>query len=308
MEYCNGDASTPYGKLRANRGHQEPYNVQFWSLGNEFGYGHMEGDNTPAGYCQIALENGKKMLEASPGLSLCSSGPYPNKEWAEFSAKPLAGISQMISQHYYGYDPHYTDLSTVEEEYNRCMASVSRMRELIHQSRQWLEPSIRISMDEWNVWYAWYRPSSVTDGIYAALVLHMLMEEAEKSGIALACHFQAINEGMLCVKPDHVSLTAQGQVFSWMNRWHMGNRLCSASQEAVITVDREGRVSATVVNAAFHRKKPVDFSSFGPCSEAMLFSSDTVLPPSSFTPSNVLDQAAGGTLQMPPHSVLFLRF
>lgn len=124
-------------------GHQEPYNVQFWSLGNEFGYGHMEGDNTPAGYCQIALENGKKMLEASPGLSLCSSGPYPNKEWAEFSAKPLAGISQMISQHYYGYDPHYTDLSTVEEEYNRCMASVSRMRELIHQSRQWLEPSIR---------------------------------------------------------------------------------------------------------------------------------------------------------------------
>ena len=136
----------------------------------------------------------------------------------------------------------------------------------------------------------------------------MLMEEAEKSGIALACHFQAINEGMLCVKPDHVSLTAQGQVFSWMNRWHMGNRLCSASQEAVITVDREGRVSATVVNAAFHRKKPVDFSSFGPCSEAMLFSSDTVLPPSSFTQSNVLDQAAGGTLQMPPHSVLFLRF
>ena len=138
--------------------------------------------------------------------------------------------------------------------------------------------------------------------------LKALMEEAEKSGIALACHFQAINEGMLCVKPDHVSLTAQGQVFSWMNRWHMGNRLCSASQEAVITVDREGRVSATVVNAAFHRKKPVDFSSFGPCSEAVLFSNDTVLPPSSFTQSNVLDQAVGGTLQMPPHSVLFLRF
>ena len=41
VEYCNGDVSTPYGKLRANRGHQEPYNVQFWSLGNEFGYGHM---------------------------------------------------------------------------------------------------------------------------------------------------------------------------------------------------------------------------------------------------------------------------
>ena len=56
-------------------------------------YGHMEGDNTPIGYCQIALENGKKMLEVSPSLSLCSSGPYPNKEWVELSAKPLGGIS-----------------------------------------------------------------------------------------------------------------------------------------------------------------------------------------------------------------------
>lgn len=308
VEYCNGDASTPYGKLRAQRGHQEPYNVQLWSLGNEFGYGHMEGDNTPSGYCQIALENGKKMLEASPNLSLCSSGPYPNKEWAELSAKPLGGISQMISQHYYGYAPHYTSLATVEEEYNRCLASVSRMRDLLHQSRQWLEPSTRISMDEWNVWYAWYRPSSVTDGIYAALALHMLMEEAEKSGIALACHFQAVNEGMLCVKPDHVSLTAQGQVFSRMNRWHMGNRLCSASQEAVVSVDREGRMAVTVVNAAFRSEKPVDFSSFGPCSEAVLFSSDTVLPPSEFTVTDVLEQAAGGTFQMSPHSVLFLRF
>lgn len=308
VEYCNGDASTPYGKLRAQRGHQEPYNVQLWSLGNEFGYGHMEGDNTPSGYCQIALENGKKMLEASPNLSLCSSGPYPNKEWAELSAKPLGGISQMISQHYYGYAPHYTSLATVEEEYNRCLASVSRMRDLLHQSRQWLEPSTRISMDEWNVWYAWYRPSSVTDGIYAALALHMLMEEAEKSGIALACHFQAVNEGMLCVKPDHVSLTAQGQVFSRMNRWHMGNRLCSASQEAVVSVDREGRMAVTVVNAAFRCEKPVDFSSFGPCSEAVLFSSDTVLPPSEFTVTDVLEQAAGGTFQMPPHSVLFMHF
>lgn len=308
VEYCNGDASTPYGKLRAQRGHQEPYNVQLWSLGNEFGYGHMEGDNTPSGYCQIALENGKKMLEASPNLSLCSSGPYPNKEWAELSAKPLAGISQMISQHYYGYAPHYTSLATVEKEYNRCLASVSRMRDLLHQSRQWLEPSTRISMDEWNVWYAWYRPSSVTDGIYAALALHMLMEEAEKSGIALACHFQAVNEGMLCVKPDHVSLTAQGQVFSRMNRWHMGNRLCSASQEAVVSVDREGRMAVTVVNAAFRCEKPVDFSSFGPCGEAVLFSSDTVLPPSEFTVTDVLEQAAGGTFQMPPHSVLFMHF
>lgn len=307
VEYCNGGPSTKYGRLRAERGYEEPYHVQLWSLGNEFGYGHMEGDNTPGGYCQTALENGKKMLQVSPNLSLCSSGPYPNKEWAELSARPLSGIAQMISQHYYGYAPSYTDLSAVEEEYYKCLASISRMRALIRESRQWLEPNVRISLDEWNVWYAWYRPSSVTDGIYAALAMHLLIEEAEKSGIAVACHFQAVNEGMLCVGSEEVSLTAQGQIFSLMKS-HAGNRLCSASQEAVVTMDQQGRVIATVVNDSFRREKTVDFSQYGPCREAVLYSSSTVLPPSVFAEEDVIEQARAGSLRMPPHSVLFLRF
>lgn len=307
VEYCNGDSSTKYGGLRAERGHPEPYHVQFWSLGNEFGYGHMEGDNTPGGYCQTALENGRKMLAVSPNLSLCSSGPYPNKEWAELSARPLSGIAQLVSQHYYGYEPKYTDPSSVEQEYNRCMASVSRMRGLIRQNRQWLEPNVRISFDEWNVWYAWYRPSSVTDGIYAALVMHLLIEEADKSGIALACHFQAVNEGMLQVGPDRVGLTAQGQAFSLMKR-HMGNRLCSASQEAVVTLTPEGEHIATIVNPSFDQEKTVDISQCGPCREAALLSSETVLPPSAFTETGVLEQTGAGSFRMPPHSVLLLRF
>ena len=307
VEYCNGDRSTKYGRLRAERGYEEPYHVQLWSLGNEFGYGHMEGDNSPSGYCQTALENGKKMLEVSHNLSLCSSGPYPSKEWAELSARPLSGIAQMISQHYYGYDPSYTDISTIEQEYNRCLASIPRMRALIRESRRWLEPNVSISLDEWNVWYAWYRPSSVTDGIYAALAMHLLMEEAEKSGVALACHFQAVNEGMLCVEPEGVSLTAQGQMFSLMNR-HAGNRVCSASQEAVVTVDRENAVTATLVNASFCREKPVDFSQYGPCREAILYTSSTVLPPSAFEKRDILEQARNGSMCMPPHSVLLLRF
>ena len=267
----------------------------------------MEGDNTPGGYCRVALENGKKMLEVSPNLSLCSSGPYPSREWSELSARPLLEVAQTISQHYYGYAPHYAGPETVEKEYNQCLASVSRMRTLIRQSRQWLEPSARISLDEWNVWYAWYRPSSVTDGIYAALVMHLLMEEAEKSGVTIACHFQAINEGMIRVRPDGAYMTAQGQVFSLMKR-HMGNRLCLASLETVVTMDKDGKVVVTVVNSSFQNHKTVDFTQYGPCCQAVLYSSDAVLPPSVFMEAEVLDQICAGTLDMPPHSVLFLCF
>lgn len=306
VEYCNGDASTRYGKLRAERGFEEPYDVQLWSLGNEMGYGHMEGDNTPSGYSRIAMENGRKMLEVSPRLSLCSSGPYPDKQWAELSVRPLAEISKMVSLHYYGHNPAYIDRTMIKKEYYACVDSVSRMRSLVHELRAMIDDQVKISFDEWNVWYAWYRPSSVTDGIYAAMAVHILMEEAEKSGIALACHFEAINEGMIVVRPDGAGLTAQGQIFSMMTK-HMGGRLCYAAQDAAATTDAEGIVTATVVNASFDGEKEVDLSGCGECIEAVLYTSETVLWPSVFELKDVLSDAKSGKLRMPPHSVLMVR-
>lgn len=35
VEYCNGDTTTPMGAVRASRGHPEPYDVTYWSIGNE---------------------------------------------------------------------------------------------------------------------------------------------------------------------------------------------------------------------------------------------------------------------------------
>lgn len=35
VEYCNGDATTPMGALRAQNGHPAPYNVRYWEMDNE---------------------------------------------------------------------------------------------------------------------------------------------------------------------------------------------------------------------------------------------------------------------------------
>jgi alpha-N-arabinofuranosidase len=35
MEYCNGDATTKWGGIRAKNGHEEPYNVKYWVVDNE---------------------------------------------------------------------------------------------------------------------------------------------------------------------------------------------------------------------------------------------------------------------------------
>ena len=40
VEYANGSADTEMGKLRAKNGSKEPFNVQFWCVGNEM-YGRL---------------------------------------------------------------------------------------------------------------------------------------------------------------------------------------------------------------------------------------------------------------------------
>ena len=48
VEYCNGTIETRMGKMRAENGHPEPFNVRHWTIGNEmygpWQYGHMSLD------------------------------------------------------------------------------------------------------------------------------------------------------------------------------------------------------------------------------------------------------------------------
>ena len=96
VEYCNGPSDSEYGRLRALRGHESPYNVRFWSLGNEMGYGHMEGPMEPGQYAAVARAAAQAMLQKDPTLTLCSSGPYEGDRaaaWIEGSAKALLPLA-----------------------------------------------------------------------------------------------------------------------------------------------------------------------------------------------------------------------
>ena len=303
VEYCNGDENTVYGKLRIQRGFPEPYHVKFWSLGNEVGYGHMEGVNTAGGYARVAREHAQKMLAVDPALRLCSSGPYPNQQWADEAAAPLQDVADLVSQHYYAHNPFYPDAENFGQEYYAAVSGAYQLRNQIRLNRAELPASVKISLDEWNVWYAWYRPSSVTDGIFTAMCFHMILKEAKKSGIELACHFEAINEGVIGVTPYGSFLTAQGQVFAVMKD-HVGGFICHSSMDAVVT-EKDGIYTATIVNASYDENKKVLLPAGVQVQNARLLTSDTVLPPSFFTEQTILPE--DGIFTMPCHSVLALK-
>ncbi|MGS2761489.1 alpha-L-arabinofuranosidase C-terminal domain-containing protein [Sinomicrobium sp. M5D2P9] len=152
VAYFNGDASTAMGKLRAENGHPEPYNVKLWAVGNEmFGdwqLGHMPVED----YVKKHNEVAEAMWKEDPDIELIGVG-FPGK-WNDMMYTHSSNNMTYISEHFYKQDWHSGGLLThvkqipdvireVAEEHRRCREEIPGLK----------EKDIKIAMDEWNYWY-----------------------------------------------------------------------------------------------------------------------------------------------------------
>ncbi len=315
VEYCNGGEDTEYGKIRIQRGHREPYNVKFWSLGNEMGYGHMEGPSGPEGYAELAGKHADAMLKVTPDLELCSSGPYPNDNWATYSAAPLADKVRYISLHHYaGGSRSFTNPEDIKRSYEETVSSfqgninqAKRMRESLDATGK----KLHISFDEWNQWYSWYRPSSVTEGIYAARTMHFYISESSALDIPIVCYFQPVGEGAILITPEGSRLTANGQIFEMMKA-HQDGRVCKVSDNddySTVATIKDGVLTITLVNASYDTDREFHFSLKGKVLEATLYSSEDVTPHSYFERSQLEVTAKRKDIKtvLPPHSAAIIK-
>jgi alpha-L-arabinofuranosidase len=122
VQYVNGPAASPMGKLRATNGHPEPYGVKFWQVGNEL------GDET---YQKGVAEFCKAMKAVDPSIKLM--GAFPSPGLLANAGKYL----DYICPHHYGCH----DLPAMEESVKEC-------REMIAKSAP--GRNIRLGITEWN--------------------------------------------------------------------------------------------------------------------------------------------------------------
>ena len=310
VEYCNGDITTEYGKLRALRGNPEPYNVLFWSLGNEFGYGHMEGDNTAAGYSRLAWENAVRMTQVCPNLTFSSAGPFPSKEWVEYSVKPLSGIVKLASLHdYSAMTPSWNEREDIRESYKKSVAHIRKVKKCIREMSALLAGSgVKISFDEWNTWCNWSHPSSVVDGIYTALMMHMVIMEAYISGIDISCQFEAVNESAIRVTPQDVSLTATGQALALMKVHAYG--ILHYESECVIATEKNDRLTVTMINPSYASDKTISLLTNKKPIFAQLYRGESILPHSHFLITDIdMDLLRSEKkISVPPYSMAIIQY
>ncbi|GMV97868.1 MAG: hypothetical protein AMXMBFR83_22230 [Phycisphaerae bacterium] len=150
VEYANGAADTPQGRLRAGNGHPEPFKVRFWGIGNEM-YGDWQLGHMPLDrYVQKHNQFAEAMRRVDPAIQLVAVGAVGN--WSERMLRDCAGHMDLISEHFY-----CQDRPGLSAHVRQIPDNVRRIAEAHRRYRRELDSlkgkDIRIALDEWNYWY-----------------------------------------------------------------------------------------------------------------------------------------------------------
>ena len=237
--------------------------VKLWSLGNEMGYGHMEGPKNAKGYADMVRPHAEAMLKVDPSLTIVSSGPYPGggQSWIDDSAKSLSDVAPVVSYHRYDFWGcfDFSSPERTENLYGAISRNVDKALDGLRAFRARLPKEIGISYDEWNIWYMWYREEGIVEGLYAAKMLTSLMRNWEACGLSLVCYFQAINEQAISVSPFESHLTSLGEAMR-LAKGHVGgvpSAVPNLPDNAFVTDSPDGTRYATFFN--FTTRAPCTF-------------------------------------------------
>lgn len=241
VEYCNGDVSTPYGALRAARGHAEPYNVRTWYVGNEVTYVAGVGlDNA----IRLNDEFTVAMRKVDPTIrTVASTGNA--EDWDEVFLSRAKQVD-MCAQHNYIRDdiPNWTT-----EQLLRAPEEI--LYPLL--KRQSIRAAGKpVLLDEWNMHWGWWGDS--LSGLYAAGVLTMMIRRAEELNLAGASYFALVNEGCIRVYSDHVLLSPDGEVMKRMAA-HADGEIAAGEDPTQVQTIHDGFSYTSVYNPSSTEEK-----------------------------------------------------
>jgi alpha-N-arabinofuranosidase len=208
VEYCNGSAATKYGKLRAENGHPEPYNIELWGIGNEMFGNWQNGHVDEETYARRHVAIAKAIRAVDKDIKIVASGARPWKypRWNKALLKIAGDYLDYISLHSYAkkyrgkmQKEDLKDSKFAKEFYYYIVSSPYGIEEQIagtdKEIRETLpnRPDIKVAFDEWNCWA--YRPPgkefetenvdfALRDALYTAGTFHAFRRQHKALSIA----------------------------------------------------------------------------------------------------------------------------
>ncbi len=157
VEYCNYKKGTYYSDLRIKYGHERPYNIKIWDLGNEVDGAPWElGYKCAEDYVKIAREAAKAMRSVDNTIKFVASGSSyyePTGQWVEWNRIVLTQLGDMIdyiSIHRYWErsDDYYTYMGQSAMDFEEKIRITAAEIDAVKAMKGLTNP-IYISFDEW---------------------------------------------------------------------------------------------------------------------------------------------------------------
>jgi alpha-L-arabinofuranosidase len=171
VEYCNGPATSKYGRLRAANGHPEPHGVKYWEIGNEIWGNWVRGHSDAETYARNYNRYVAAMRAVDPSIKFIAVGdndPKWNRTVLRLAGKDVDWLS---IHHYYGRREMQGDLLNLMARplhYEKFYGEVEKlMRELVPGKE------IKLNINEWGLDVPEQQQHSILAALYGARLMNV---------------------------------------------------------------------------------------------------------------------------------------
>ena len=258
VEYMTFDGVSPMAELRRKNGHEKPWKVDYFGVGNEnWGCG---GNMTPEYYANLYRRYQTYVRhydKAAPIQKICGGPNVDDDNWTKkvlktCFAKPnpggknFSGFMDGLSLHYYvhpgGWEHKGSATEFDEETWYKTMYKALYIEELINLHGAIMDhydpdKKIGLIVDEWGDWFDvevgtnpgfLYQQNTMRDALVAAVSLNIFNRHCGR--VKMACIAQMVNvlQSVILTEGKKMLLTPTYHVFHMYKR-HQGADLVESS-------------------------------------------------------------------------------
>ena len=231
IEYMTMDGESPMANLRRENGHDDPWKVKFFGVGNEsWGCG---GNMRPDYYADVYRRYQTFVRQyGKDKIYKIACGPnIDDYNWMDRVMSIAAPFMDGISLHHYALTGAWEDkgpaLGFEESQWWSLLKSAKKMDELITKHCTIMDkydPEKRVGLivDEWGSWLAvepgtnpgfLYQQNTIRDAMVAALTLNIFHKHADRVHMANIAQTVNVLQAMILTEGDKMVKTPSYHVF-----------------------------------------------------------------------------------------------
>ena len=264
VEYMTFDGVSPMADLRKKNGHEEPWKVDYFGVGNEnWGCG---GNMRPSYYGDLYRRYQTYVRDYHQGehiFKVCCGANVDDYDWTrgvletcfDHADGKAHGFMDGLSLHYYvhpgGWDNKGSATDFDLDTWYTTMGKAFYMEELVSRHGQIMDkfdPEKKIGMivDEWGGWYDvepgtnpgfLYQQNTVRDALIAGITLNIFNNHADRVKMANLAQIVNVLQAVLLTEGGQMVKTPTYHVFH-QYQYHQGADLLSSSMQG------EGQIRA----------------------------------------------------------------